>query len=391
MVTSLFMKIKFNIYRFVFTLIAGVVLSCPVYAEVLSVGPGKLFILPSVAASFAVDGDVVEIDASGMYQGDVAVWKQNNLTIRGVNGRPHLQAAGKSAANKGIWVIKGNNVLVENIEFSEAKVRDKNGAGIRQAGTNLTIRNCYFHHNENGILSGKNKESIITIEHSEFRENGAGDGKSHNIYIGNIKELVLRFNIFRGAKVGHNVKSRASRNIIKYNIIRDGLNGTASYQIDLPGGGYSVVVGNAIQQGPYAENYSLVSYGAEGLKNKDNRLYMASNTLVNDRHNGVFVKAAKNSKVWLYNNLFVGKGKVLEGPGKETFNLKTTSPEFEGRKKGDYRLTKKSPSIDEGNSGVLPREVDLLPKYLPSIDVQPTVRKANGKLDAGAYEYDAAP
>ena len=184
--------------------------------------------------------------------------------------------------------------------------------------------------------------------------------------------------------MGHNVKSRAAKNIIKYNIIRDGLNGTASYQIDLPGGGYSVVVGNAIQQGEHAENYALVSYGAEGLKNKDNRLYMASNTLVNDRHSGVFVKAAKNSKVWLFNNFFVGKGKVLEGPGEKAFNIRAASPEFVAREKGDYRLTADSPSIDQGNADVLPVGVGLLPEFLPSMDAQPVARNIRGKLDAGA-------
>ncbi|MDT8383068.1 MAG: right-handed parallel beta-helix repeat-containing protein [Gammaproteobacteria bacterium] len=357
------------------------------YAEVLSVGPGKQFISPAVAATFAVDGDIVEIDGSGIYQGDVAIWKQNNLIIRGINGRPHLQAAGKSAGQKGIWVIKGNNVLVENVEFSGAKVPDKNGAGIRLEGTHLTIRNCYFHHNENGILSGKDKESIILIEHSEFQENGAGDGQSHNIYIGAIKELVLRFNTFRGAKIGHNVKSRAARNIIKYNIIRDGANGTASYQVDLSNGGYSVLVGNSIQQGQYAENYSLIAYGMEGLKNSDNRLYMANNTLVNDRHNGVFVKTAKGSEAWLYNNLFVGKGKMLEGPAQASFNLATESPGFVARMRGDYRLTADSPSIDKGSAEVLSGENDLLPRYLPSKDLPLLTRDIQGALDIGAYEF----
>lgn len=365
----------------------GIMFSCSVQAEILSVGPGKQFVVPSVAANFAVDGDIVEIDGSGEYLGDVAIWKQNNLTIRGVNGRPHIQAAGNSAGKKGIWVIQGDNVIVENIEFSGAKVPDKNGAGIRQEGRHLTVRNSVFHHNENGILAGKNADSDILIEYSEFQENGAGDGQSHNIYIGNVRELVLRFNIFRGARIGHNIKSRASRNIIEYNIIRDGLNGTASYQVDLPNGGYSVLIGNSIQQGQFAENYTLVAYGMEGLKNSDNRLHLASNTLVNDRHNGVFVKTAKNTKAWLYNNLFVGKGKMLGGPGHGAFNLETESPGFVERMAGDYRLTSKSPSIDKGSSDVLSDAAALLPEYLPGMQAQPVTRINQGVLDIGAYEY----
>lgn len=381
------MKIKLTMLSQYLVLIFCVGILPAAYAEVLSVGPGKQFISPAVASSFAVDGDIVEIDGSGIYQGDVAIWKQNNLIIRGINGRPHIQAAGKSAGQKGTWVIKGNNTVVENIEFSGAKVPDKNGAGIRQEGTHLTIRNCYFHANENGILAGRNKDSDILIEHSEFRENGAGDGKSHNIYIGNVRGLVLRFNIFSGARVGHNVKSRASRNIIKYNIIRDGATGTASYQVDLPNGGYSVLVGNSIQQGQYAENHALVAYGMEGLKNSDNRLYMANNTLVNDRYNGVFVKTAKGAGAWLYNNLFAGKGKMLEGPAQADFNLATESPGFVGRMRGDYRLTADSQAIDKGSTEVLSGDHDLLPQYLPSIDAQPIARDIHGMLDIGAYEF----
>lgn len=368
-------------------LASGIMFSCLVSAEILSVGPGKQFVVPSVAADFAVDGDTVEIDGSGEYLGDVAIWKQNNLTIRGVNGRPHIQAAGNSAGKKAIWVIQGDNVIVENIAFSGAKVPDKNGAGIRQEGSHLTVRNSFFHHNENGILAGKNTGSNILIEHSEFQENGAGDGYSHNIYVGNIRELVLRFNIFRGARVGHNIKSRASRNIIEYNIIRDGLNGTASYQVDLPNGGYSVLIGNSIQQGQSAENYTLVAYGMEGLKNSDNRLFMASNTLVNDRLNGVFVKTAKNTKAWLYNNLFVGKGKMLEGPGHGAFNLDTKFPGFVGRMTGDYRLTVSSPAINQGNAEVSFGELVLLPEYVPGVESEPVVRIQQGPLDVGAYEY----
>jgi hypothetical protein len=49
------------------------------------------------------------------------------LTLRGSGGRAHLQAFGKSAEGKAIWVIKGNNVVVENIEFSDAAVASLNG------------------------------------------------------------------------------------------------------------------------------------------------------------------------------------------------------------------------------------------------------------------------
>src|SRR5690606_15270205 len=98
--------------------------------------------------------------------------------------------AGQTAyGRKAVWVISGNNTLVENIEFfgcRDPKQIDQNWAGIRQEGIGLHVRNCYFHDNDNGILGGGGAESDIIIEYSEFAYNGFGDGYSHNLYIGNV-------------------------------------------------------------------------------------------------------------------------------------------------------------------------------------------------------------
>jgi hypothetical protein len=66
--------------------------------HVLAVGPGKTLTRPSQAAQSAHDGDVIEIRA-GVYSGDAAVWTRNDLTIRGVNGRAHLEADGDTSHN----------------------------------------------------------------------------------------------------------------------------------------------------------------------------------------------------------------------------------------------------------------------------------------------------
>jgi hypothetical protein len=71
--------------------------------------------------------------------------------LRGVNGRPHLDSQGHVAQEQGIWVFRGNDIAVENIEFSGARSRDRNGSGIRFLGRNLTVRDSYFHDNEDGV------------------------------------------------------------------------------------------------------------------------------------------------------------------------------------------------------------------------------------------------
>jgi hypothetical protein len=120
----------------------------------LQVGHGARYETPCKAFKDAQSGDVIEIDASGSYDWDVCRILANNLTIRGINGRAKIDAAGRDSEGKAIWVIGGNNTIIDNIELSGCRVRDKNGAGIRQEGANLTLRNCYFHDNEDAILSG---------------------------------------------------------------------------------------------------------------------------------------------------------------------------------------------------------------------------------------------
>jgi hypothetical protein len=258
-------------------------------AAVLRVGPGQQYLTPCDAIHAAAAGDTIQIDAAGNYDGDVCGWTTNDLTIVGGNGRPRIDAAGESFRGRATWMISGNNTTVENIEFTGAKGPDQNGAAIWQLGANLTIRKCYIHGNEDGILAGDNPTSHIVIENTEFAENGYGDGQSHNIYINHIARFTLRFSYSHDAISGHLVKSRAVENFILYNRLT-GESGTSSLELDLPNGGLSYVIGNVIQQGPFTENSTIVAYGEEGATNPDSTLYFVNNTVVNNRWNGFFIK-----------------------------------------------------------------------------------------------------
>lgn len=288
----------------------------PMGSRVLEVGPGKFYPTPSAAAKTAGDGDVIEI-AAGVYRGDVATWRGNNLTIRGVGGKVQLLAAGRSAGGKAIWVIRGNNIHVENISFSGAHVPDRNGAGIRLEGAGLVVDNCDFHDNQMGILTGANLASDVIIRNSRFVHNVVEGTRSlgHNVYIGNVNSLTLINSHVEGAVRGHNVKSRARVTTLIGNRIIDGDKGASSYLVDFAAGGIGVMRDNYLEQGDRAENYTLVSYGAEKLLHTENRLLIVNNEFVNKSPNGTFIRNLTDAPAEITGNKFEGSGAVLRGPG----------------------------------------------------------------------------
>ena len=282
----------------------------------LRVGPSADYTTPSAAAAVARDGDTIEI-AAAEYRGDVAVWSANRLKIIGTGGRPHLKADGKSVEGKAIWVIRGEDTTIENIEFSGANVPDKNGAAIRLEGRNLIIRNSFFHDNENGLLTGPNPTSELVIDHCEFARNGGGEGQTHNLYVGAIAKLTVRQSYLHHAIVGHNLKSRAAISVITDNRLADEADGRASYEADFPNGGQVLLAFNVIQKGPNADNSALVSYGAEGLSTGKNAFIAKGNTFVSQRPNGArfIVIAPGVATTDINSNVFAGKGSLPDIAG----------------------------------------------------------------------------
>ncbi len=375
------------------SLIAGFLLSSVAGAATLTVGPGKTHPKPCAAFAAAADGDTIEIDVAGSYAGDVCGFKKNNLSIRGVGGgRAKIDAAGKSAAGKGIWVIGGNNTIVENMEFSGAAVPDHNGAGIRQEGANLTVRNCYFHDNENGILGGVGD---VVVESSEFGHNGNcldPAGCAHNMYISaTTTKLTVRYNYLHHVSSGHLIKSRALENHILYNRIMDEADGTSSYAIDLPNGGTSFIIGNLIQQGAKTENPGIVAYAAEGARNPGKDLHVINNTIVNDKGSGTFVQMAGGvDPVDIRNNIFVGMGVVTnQMSAVMANNFALGDPLLVDRSGYDYHLKAGSPCIDKGVDPGMVGAMSLAAMFHYVHPSKFEARPSVATLDIGAYEFGA--
>lgn len=345
------------------------------------VGPDRALTTPSAAAAVAGDGDTVLIDA-GTYVGDVATWTQDDLTLRGDGGRAHLEADGRSAQGKAIWVIAGDRTTVDRLEFSGATVPDQNGAGIRQEGAGLTVTRSWFHHNQNGILTGANPASDIVVRRSRFFRSGTGDGYTHNLYVGAVRSLTVTGSHLWGADVGHELKSRAARNTIVGNLIDDRDAG-ASYSVDLPNGGRSLVAGNVIIQGPRSENSTLLSYGAEGLTHDSRTLWVVNNTFVNHRASGTFVAAAEGSSARLRNNLMVGPGDLTNLAGaRARANARAGLQHFVDPAADDFRLRATAPGVDRGTR--VPARWQARWEYVhPARQVR---RPVVGRLDLGAHE-----
>lgn len=290
--------------------------------RVLRVGPTAPFATPGAAAAAARDGDTVEI-AGGDYHGDVAVWTASRLHIVGLEPRPHVYGDGRDAEGKGIWVLRGNDTVIDNVEISGARVAERNGAAIRLEGRNLVLKNAYLHDNENGMLTGARADSNVTIEHCEFARNGNGEGYTHNLYVGAVAKLTVSRSYLHHAIGGHNLKSRAAASVVTDSRLADESDGHASYEADFPNGGNVLLAFNVIQKGASAENTTLVSYGAEGLAaGGDHRLVAKGNTFVAQRPNGArFLFTAPGIRsVDLDGNVFAGSATLPDLAGVRTRN-----------------------------------------------------------------------
>ncbi len=282
-------------------------------ARVIEVGPARAVKLPSAAAAIAKSGDVVRIDA-GEYV-DCAVWRADNLVIE---GQGVVVIRDKVCEDKGIFVTAGANITIRSIEFAHARSSNKNGAGIRAEGANLTVDSSRFTDNENGILSGVSPKSRILIRSSVFTRNGKCDPDcTHGIYIGAIALLQVANSVFLQQYVGHHIKSRAQRTEIVGTTIKDGPTGTASFSVDLPDGGSLLLRNNVIEKGPQSENHlAAVSIGEESKRNPTVDLLIDHNMFQNTGSAKTsFVRNLTTTPAHLVANRLTGAVVALAGPG----------------------------------------------------------------------------
>ncbi len=390
---------KTKITTFIFILITQFL-----WSKKWLIGPTRTYTYCHQIANLITDGDTIELDNVKYTNVTQTIWNKNNLYITGVGGRPVLEA-GTTILNdmsngKGIFVVSGSNVKINNIEFTNAKVQSHNGAGIRQEGANLHVTNCKFDGNEMGILAGNISNCKTTIEYCEFVNGGstADPGYQHNIYINHIDTFVFRYNYSHDALAqGHELKSRANFNFILYNRISN-INNIDSRNIDIPNGGTTVIMGNTIEQGQNSANSNILGYGLEGLSNASvHNLYVCNNTFINKKNTGSFIHVANNTNVFFVkNNIFAGAktgGLFVGSPlsidsSNNLIDDNLSNIGFINSNNFDYKLVSTSKAINKGLTiNTMVQGYKLTPSMVYKDICQNETRTNDAAIDIGAYEF----
>ena len=293
----------------------GLALGLPAHAETLLVGPDGAQQRLEDALRMARDGDVIEV-LPGTYRGVRVVLENRRLTLRGVGDKkPVFDGEGKPTASHALVLVRGGEVLLENIELRGARANDGEGAGVLLEGGRLKLKACAFYDNENSLVTNSDERAEVEIENTQFGQAPQVEGALHHLLnIGRIAKVSVTGSRFQAGFEGHMIKSRARETDIRYSFIHDGGAGGSSYEIDLPLGGVVTLIGNVIGQSPKGRNRVMVAYGSDGNGWPRNALYMAHNTLLNYQFTPAWFlrvwrdQLPEGTEIVAVNNLLVGGG-----------------------------------------------------------------------------------
>jgi len=339
-------------------------------AQTLVVSPEGSPLSLQEALHRAADGDTIEM-LPGEYREAYAVLENRRLTIRGVGERPRISGAGQPAGNhKALWLVRGGEVTLENLQFRGMRASDGEGAAVRLDGGRLQVRRCEFFDNEYAIHATHEGKAELEIRDSVLgMAPKVVGGLHHLLNVGRIARLTVSGSRFQQGFEGHLIKSRARETFIGYNFIHDGLRGGASYEIELPAGGQATVIGNVIAQGSDSQNRVVLAYGTDGRFWDRNVLLVSHNTMINYKWTPAwFLRVLDDgmpadAEVVAVNNLLVGPGLFgLAAPGHFEGNRPATLGMLLDAETYAFEL---APGSVWHGSGVDPRRVggrDLSPK-----------------------------
>ncbi|MFA9461266.1 right-handed parallel beta-helix repeat-containing protein [Thiohalorhabdus sp. Cl-TMA] len=192
------------------------------------------------AVDNAPDGGTVGIQ-SGSYQQCFVIRNAKSVSIKALDGRPHLHS--KRCDGKGIVTnYSTGKVVLEGLELSN--VPSEKAIWHHDSAGTLILRNVEVHNAGMGILASTNSERLEIIN-SEFYDTDDPTENGHLVYAGQVKDLVIRGSYFHGARNGHLIKAKSVNVTIENNFLHD-THGTTANLINIWGCGNNRVIGNAI-------------------------------------------------------------------------------------------------------------------------------------------------
>jgi len=228
----------------------------------------------------AIGGGIGTIRIANGRHADCAVQQAGSITYQAETPGQAI-FDGVACEGKGVLVLRGDNARVEGLVFTNIKVPDFNGVGIRIELGNLEVSQTWFRDSQQGILGGIDTKSSISIDKSTFTRLGTCEGPggcAHSVYIGDYGSVSITRSRFEQGRGGHYAKSRSrSVEIVGNSFDESGGRGT-NYMIDLPGGASGRIANNWFVQGQDKENWSAFitvapegrQYSSAGLVIEDN-------------------------------------------------------------------------------------------------------------------------
>lgn len=334
----------------------------PAQAEIIVETPGEF----RRAVNNAKSGETITMRA-GTY--DVTDMKiRRDLTIAG-DGEVTLMSS-RPVAKGLLNPVRGVSLTVEGLRFKGARSPDKNGAGIRHDGANLTIINTHFVENENGVLATGATDGRIVISDSVFQDNGHGDGYSHGIYVVRAKSLEISESRFVGTRIGHHVKSLAFNTTVTNSTLDDG-DGRGSYAVDVSKGGAVTLSGNTIIESADSSNPTIVNYdikrGGTAVS-----LKIIGNRIINRRHGGRLLRNPTGVAPEIYDN------EIINEKGARLDYQETPKPELAPS------TEEAVPAVPLKGSGPVDIPETVIPATLEQLP--PLSPQRSGIIDAPSFE-----
>ncbi len=416
--------------------LSAVLWALPAGGTVYHVSPGGPITSLKAIVNSLGPGDVVEVEP-GTYNEVMRVLcngtVSNPITIRGVGAtRPIFDATGLNVSGslpnpRAVFQIEGANIILENIEMRNAR-NGNNGSGVRMLNsTNAVVRNCKISYCDMGMMGGDNNRALVEGCDIGFNGTASYNGYSHNMYMGDTGDMIVRGCYIHDALYGQNFKSRAHYNELWYNWIADSNEGEVcgvdAAETEVPNSNL-LMVGNVVvsKAGRTGNGTKYINFGADMSSRHNGTAYIFSNTLIAGESRNQFINITDyNDETYVVarNNVFYGSNNILgywwntydnhQGshnwmptsaavPTNFTNTVKGSSPGFLNAAARDYRLLGSSAAINAGcnpadmwyvdGDGVT-HSLAVGESYLFGQGLFP--RLPNGQIDIGAYEYIAAP